>query len=199
MMNNDREKKRGRPLKYADELRTLMHISVSAEDRNRIKLSGKPAHYFLEFGIHALLGDPDENELNEINERLSEIEPEYFELKTKKRLIEEKIRKLKEIRHNKEIEEEYMRYAFCEILKKQKQHNMIIIKPSWIEENYGIAFDIEKVNRDFASAIEDSDMPAYYVIEKYGIRKIGRGKMENQIVLEIVKKEEKKENEVENE
>ena len=95
----------GRPLKYGNETRVGIHISISQEMKTRIKLSGKPVSYFLEFGINALLGDPDERELNEINEELASIEPRYLELKAKKIRIEERKKQLEELRRKKAVQD----------------------------------------------------------------------------------------------
>ena len=183
------KRKVGRPIKYGNESRVDTHISLSQEAKTKIKLSGKSASYFTEFGIRALLDDPEEKALNEINERLAVLEPEYFELKAKKIRIEEMKKQMDEIRREKEMQEKYMHTAFSEIIGQQKKHGKIVIKMSWIEEVYGIFFDVALVNRNFEGTLNDLNLPPAYVVEKYHIEKMRKGSREEKMMVEIVRKE----------
>ena len=179
----------GRPIKYGNESRVDAHVSINQDDKTRIKLSGKPVSYFLEFGINALLGDPDERKLNEINEELASIEPRYLELKAKKIRIEERKKQLDELRRKKAVQDKYMHSAFSEVIRNQEKHGKIVVNMSWIEEAYGISFDDSLVNRNYSQTLEDLSLLPEYVVEKYCIEKIRKGQREDRMMVSIVDKE----------
>ncbi len=179
-------KKMGRPLKYGNESRVDAHVSLSQDAKTKIKLSGKPLAYFLEFGVNALLGDAEEKELYEIREELALIEPRFHELKVRELRIEERKKQKEELRRKKSNQEKYMLKAFREVISSQKRHGKVVVNMPWIEEAYGISFNLDKVNRDFQGAVEATDLIPEYGIEKYLIRKVQKGQREDKLMVEII-------------
>ena len=110
-------------------------------------------------------------------------------MKAKKIRIEEMKKQMDEIRRKKEMQEKYMHTAFSEIIGQQKKHGKIVIKMSWIEEVYGILFDVALVNRNFEGTLNDLNLPPAYVVEKYHIEKMRKGSREEKMMVEIVRKE----------
>ena len=183
------KRKVGRPMKYGEESPVRIDTTTSQFNKTRIKLSGKSATYFLEFGLNALLGDPEDRKLDELRDKLSKIEPEYLELKAQIIRIEERKKQLDDIRRKKEVQDRYMHSAFSEIVRHQQKHGKILISMSWIEEAYGIMFDESLVNRHFEETVNDLNLPSDYVVEKYHIEKVRKGNREDKIMVDIVKKD----------
>ena len=179
----------GRPMKYGEETMARLEATTTQANKTRIKLSGRPVSYFLEFGINALLGDPEEKKLNDMKDRLAKIEPEYLLLKAQIIQIEDRKKQLEELRRKKAVQDKYMHSAFSEVIRNQEKHGKIVVNMSWIEEAYGISFDDSLVNRNYSQALEDLNLLPEYVVEKYHIEKVRKGQREDRMMVSIVDKE----------
>lgn len=91
-----------------------------------------------------------------------------------------------ELRRKKSNQEKYMLKAFREVISSQKRHGKVVVNMPWIEEAYGISFNLDKVNRDFQGAVEATDLIPEYGIEKYLIRKVQKGQREDKLMVEII-------------
>ena len=179
----------GRPMKEGNESQVGAHISMSQEVKTWIKDSGKPVAYFLDIGVNAIRGNPDEKELMDLEKEISIREPELAMLKARRDLILAEKRRREEYARQKETETKYLHAVFSLLLKLSKKTGRITFYDNWIREQYGISFDVSLANRNFSEALEAIDLIPEYAVEKYSIRKVQKGQREEKMMVELMDRE----------
>ena len=186
---SEKKERVGRPLKYGNETQIGAHISMSPELKTWIKDSGKPVAYFLEIGVNAIRGNPDEKELMDLEKEISIREPELAMMKARRDLILAEKRRREEYAREKETEIKYLHAVFSLLVKLSKKTGRITFYDNWIREQYGVALNVNLVNQNFPEALEAIDLIPEYAVEKYSIRKVQKGQREEKMMVELLDRE----------
>lgn len=147
----------------------------------------------LQYGARILLGDEREKELLDIERELSVLKPKVSMLESRRDLLIAEKKRIEALMIQKENEDQYLVAAFSQVLDFQKNVKRISIKEHWIKKIYGIVFNVALVSENFQEALADLKLPASYLIEKYGIKKVGKGEREDKMRIELIEAKEAKE------
>ncbi|MEM3906914.1 MAG: hypothetical protein RE472_02970 [Thermoplasmatales archaeon] len=179
-------KKVGRPVNADKDFSVRVSTTTTPELKKKINQSGYSVSYILQYGARVLLGDEREKELLEIERELATLKPKVAMLESRRDLILAEKKRIEALSLQKENEEIYIHAAFSQILRFQEKIEKITLKDHWIRQTYGISFDVDLVNSNFSEALSDLAFPPSYVIEKYRIKKVGKGEKEEKMMVELI-------------
>lgn len=187
---------RGRPRKaylVGDEpIPTMIRLKKRVRD---LIPKGANLTEVMETALIALYGDPEKRRLEDLRKDAHEKEFQWHEAQLKVARAEEEQKQEEYIRKALRIEEKYPAAAFRHFLERVRTNNpgikQITMKEEIIREKWGIEFNREKLNGDFAEFLVEYDegmIQDEELVKRYSIRKtLPRSYWEKDIMGEIEK------------
>ncbi len=155
--------------------------------RDLIPRDANISREFTEF-IIVKYGNPDQASLEDLKLKEIELREELSAVRGSILVIEAKIKREEDLRRSMEEIRRYVPHAFRKLVSRIQENgrHSITMMPEKIDELYGIAFDVNRVNEEFDSLSEEMEaMDDDYLVSRYSIQKGMKGTLENEIVREI--------------
>ncbi len=191
------ESRRGRPPVVAGKARKEVHSWIPQEDWELLyfNLKGRSIGEVISSMIRSIYSV--DGQLSKLKQEEAELTAQLAVKRSQILVEEEKEKERKKRVAVEEIEQRYpgmaLKHLILQTVKSSPSAKSITTKPDFIEQRYGIKFNIEKLNRDFPDLISSyQDIPDIVLSEKYQCKRIGPGERAAEFVppeyLDLIKR-----------
>jgi hypothetical protein len=193
---NAPENRRGRPPIVAGKLKKELHAWIPQEDWELLyfNLKGKTIAEALSYLIRSIYSV--DGKISMLKQEEAELTAQLAVKRSQILVEEEKEKERKKRAAIEEIEQRYpgmaLKHLISQTVKLSPSAKSITTKPEFIEQRYGIKFDIDKLNKDFSELVSSyQDIPDIVLSTKYHCVRTGQGERAGDFVppeyLDLIK------------
>ena len=194
---NVSESRRGRPPVIAGKARKEIHTWIPQEDWELLyfNLKGRSIGEAISSMIRSIYSV--DGQLSKLKQEEAELTAQLAVKRSQILVEEEKEKERKKRAATEEIEQRYpgmaLKHLISQTVKLSPSAKSITTKPEFIEQRYGIQFNIEKLNKDFPELLTSyQDIPDIVLSEKYQCKRTGQGERVAEFVppeyLDLIKR-----------
>ena len=181
------ESRRGRPPVVVGKVKKELHTWVPQEDWELLyfNLQGRSIGEAISSMIRSIYSV--DGQLSKLKQEEAELTAQLAIKRSQILVEEEKEKERKKRAAKEEIEQRYpgmaLKHLISQTVKQSPSAVGITTKPEFIEQRYGIKFNIEKLNKDFSELIVSyQDLPDTLLAEKYQCKRTGYGERASEFV-----------------